>query len=55
MDSEENQVSLARGGVLPVLINLSMSADEQRELHAVCNEMVEGRTQERIIEEGITL
>ncbi len=55
--SEENKVALARGGVLPVLINLAMSADEQRELHAVCAlaniaEMVEGRTQERMIEEG---
>jgi hypothetical protein len=56
--SEENKVALARGGVLPVLINLAMSGDDQRELHATCAlaniaEMVEGRTQERMIEEGV--
>jgi hypothetical protein len=55
--SEENKVKMASGGVLPALISLAMSGDEQRELHssaALANlaEMVEGRTQERMIEEG---
>jgi hypothetical protein len=41
---------MARGGVLPALISLAMSGDEQRELHATAAlanmaEMVEGRTQ----------
>lgn len=58
--SEENKVILARSGVLGVLVSMATGAgsDEQRELHAVCAlaniaEMVEGRTQERMIEEGV--
>ena len=48
---------MARAGVLPCLVSLAMSGDEQRELHATATianiaEMVEGRTQERLIEEG---
>lgn len=51
-------MTLARGGALPALISLAMSSDPQRELHAVCAlaniaEMVEGRTHERMIEEGV--
>eukprot|EP00981_Chlorochromonas_danica_P000358 scaffold90_cov163-Ochromonas_danica.AAC.13 len=58
--SEENKVILARSGVLSVLVSLASGSgsDEQRELHAICAlaniaEMVEGRTQERMIEEGV--
>lgn len=57
--SEENKVILARSGVLAGLVSLASGSgsDEQRELHAICAlanmaEMVEGRTQERMIEEG---
>jgi hypothetical protein len=55
--AEENKVILARGGALPALIALAMSGDRQRELHATAAlaniaEMVEGRTQERMIDEG---
>ena len=50
------KVIMARGGALPALIALSMSGDREREAHscaALANiaEMVEGRTQERMIEE----
>lgn len=56
--AEENKIALARGGALPALIGLAMSADRVRELFAcaaIANiaEMVEGRTQERMIDEGI--
>lgn len=56
--AEENKVILARGGALPALISLSMSGDRQREAHAAAAlaniaEMVEGRTQERMIDEGV--
>ena len=55
--AEENKIIMARGGALPALIALSMSGDREREAHAsaaLANiaEMVEGRTQERMIEEG---
>lgn len=56
--SEENKVTMARSGVLACLVSLALSGDQQRELHAaaaIANiaEMVEGRTQERLIEEGV--
>ena len=56
--AEENKIVMARGGALPALIALSMSGDKEREAHssaalANISEMVEGRTQERMIEEGI--
>jgi hypothetical protein len=56
--SEENKVTMARSGVLACLVTLALSGDQQRELHAaaaIANiaEMVEGRTQERLIEEGV--
>ena len=56
--AEENKVVMARGGVLTSLITLAMSGDDQRELHSVAAlaniaEMVEGLTQQRMIEEGV--
>lgn len=56
--AEENKVVMARGGALPALIGLAMSGDIQREAHAsaaLANmaEMVEGRTQDRMLEEGV--
>ena len=56
--AEENKIVMARGGALPALISLLQSNDPQREIHAtaaIANmaEMVEGRTQERMIEEGV--
>lgn len=48
---------MARSGVLPALNHLSGSGDRERQVHAaaaIANiaEMVEGRTQKRMIEEG---
>ena len=56
--AEENKVVMARGGSVPALVSLAMSGDVQRETHAsaaLANiaEMVEGRTQDRMIEEGV--
>eukprot|EP00952_Eustigmatos_sp_NYUAD-ZCMA_P001508 6699-Eustigmatos_ZCMA.PRE.1 len=55
--AEENKVTMARGGVTPVLLGLIESKDQERELHAICGlanmaEMLEGRTQKRMIEDG---
>jgi len=55
--AEENKVAMARAGVLPALIKLAQSNDTEREIHAVATmaniaEMVEGRTQRRMLEEG---
>jgi hypothetical protein len=55
--AEENKVIMARGGALPAIISLAMSGDNEREVHAAAalaniSEMVEGRTQERMLEEG---
>ena len=48
---------MARNGVLPALIALAQSKDHEREIHACAcmanlAEMVEGRTQRRMLEEG---
>ena len=48
---------MARNGVLPALISLAQSKDHEREIHACAcmanlAEMVEGRTQRRMLEEG---
>lgn len=48
---------MARSGVLPALNHLSGSGDRERQVHAAAAmatiaEMVEGRTQKRMIEEG---
>lgn len=48
---------MARSGVLPALAHLCGSGDRERQIHAVAAmaniaEMVEGRTQKRMIEEG---
>lgn len=48
---------MARSGVLPALSHLCLSGDRERQIHAVAAmaniaEMVEGRTQKRMIEEG---
>lgn len=48
---------MARSGVLPALAHLCDSGDRERQIHAVAAianiaEMVEGRTQKRMIEEG---
>lgn len=48
---------MARSGVLPALSHLCLSGDSERQIHAVAAmaniaEMVEGRTQKRMIEEG---
>lgn len=48
---------MARSGVLPALAHLCGSGDRERQIHAVAAmaniaEMVEGRTQQRMIEEG---
>ena len=48
---------MARSGVLPALSHLSSSGDSERQIHAIAAmaniaEMVEGRTQKRMIEEG---
>lgn len=48
---------MARSGVLPALSHLCGSGDRERQIHAVAAianiaEMVEGRTQKRMIEEG---
>ena len=48
---------MARSGVLPALSHLSGSGDSERQVHAVAAmaniaEMVEGRTQKRMVEEG---
>jgi hypothetical protein len=56
--AEDNKVVMARGGVLPALVHLTMSGDTQREVHSVAAlaniaEMIEGRTQDRMIEEGV--
>jgi vacuolar protein 8 len=56
--AEENKIVMARGGALPALVSLLQSNDPQREVHACAAlanmaEMVEGRTQERMIEEGV--
>jgi hypothetical protein len=56
--SETNKREMASGGVLPALVGLAMSGDEQRELHAsaaLANiaELVEGNTQNRMIDEGV--
>ena len=56
--AEENKVVMARGGSVPALVSLAMSGDVQRETHAsaaLANiaEMVEGRTQDRMLEEGV--
>lgn len=52
-----NKVAMARSGVLPALAHLCGSGDRERQIHAVAAmaniaEMVEGRTQKRMIEEG---
>ena len=52
-----HQVAMARSGVLPALSHLCLSGDRERQIHAVAAmaniaEMVEGRTQKRMIEEG---
>lgn len=51
------KVAMARSGVLPALSHLCLSGDRERQIHAVAAmaniaEMVEGRTQKRMIEEG---
>ena len=56
--AEENKIIMARGGALPALIALLLSNDHQREIHATAAlanmaEMVEGRTQDRMLEEGV--
>lgn len=56
--AEDNKVIMARGGVLPALISLALSGDSKRETLAVAAlaniaEMIEGRTQDRMIEEGV--
>lgn len=48
---------MARSGVLPALSHLCLSGDRERQIHSVAAmaniaEMVEGRTQKRMIEEG---
>ncbi|CAM9303250.1 unnamed protein product [Discosporangium mesarthrocarpum] len=55
--AEENKVAMARSGALPALSHLCDSGDRERQIHAVAAmanvaEMVEGRTQKRMIEEG---
>lgn len=52
-----HKVAMARSGVLPALARLCGSGDRERQIHAVAAianiaEMVEGRTQKRMIEEG---
>lgn len=52
-----SQVAMARSGVLPALASLCSSGDRERQIHAVAAmaniaEMVEGRTQKRMIDEG---
>lgn len=52
-----DKVAMARSGVLPALSHLCLSGDRERQIHAVAAmaniaEMVEGRTQKRMIEEG---
>ena len=48
---------MARSGVLPALVALAQSKDREREIHAVAcmanlAEMVEGRTQSRMLDDG---
>ena len=55
--AEENKVTMARSGVLPALVALAQSRDRERETHAVAcmanlAEMVEGRTQRRMLDDG---
>jgi vacuolar protein 8 len=55
--AEENKVTMARSGVLPALVALAQSRDKERETHAVAclanlAEMVEGRTQRRMLDDG---
>ena len=55
--NEENKVQIARSGCLPALIQLAQADDRERERYAVMTlanvaEMVEGRTQRRMLEEG---
>lgn len=54
---QPRKVAMARSGVLPALSHLCLSGDRERQIHAVAAmaniaEMVEGRTQKRMIEEG---
>ena len=56
--NEENKVQIARSGCLPALVQLAQSDDRERERHSICAlanvaEMVEGRTQRRMLEEGV--
>lgn len=56
--SEENKITMARGGCLPALIALASSRDSYRERQAVCAlanlaEMIEGHTHKKMLEEGI--
>ena len=56
--NEENKVQIARSGCLPALIQLAQADDRERERYAVMTlanvaEMVEGRTQRRMLEEGV--
>ena len=55
--AEENKVTMARSGVVGALIALMQSRDVVRETHACAclanlAEMVEGRTQRRLVDEG---
>lgn len=55
--AEENKVTMARSGVAGALVKLMQSRDTVREAHACAclanlAEMVEGRTQRRLIDEG---
>lgn len=56
--NEENKVQISRSGCLPALIQLCQSGDYERERYAIAAianiaEMVEGRTQRRMLDEGI--
>ena len=55
--AEENKVAVARSGCLPALVSLVRSDDRERERYAaraISNlaEMLEGRTQRKMLEEG---
>ena len=48
---------MARSGVIPALVALAQSRDKERETHAIAcmanlAEMVEGRTQKRMLDDG---